>query len=406
MTPFASVRGRVLDPDGKPAAGITVRLVGPDKVTNENGEFVFKSVAPSCCLTLAAMPKPQPPGKDSIRIVTTYYPSVVDSAQAAKIAVGTADLTFDIRRQTARARAIRGVVIGMDGKPAPNSRIIITKNESGPAAFIRGLPRHLPSKVEAAAPVTTENGAFVFPSVPEGEWMLRANQAGGSGVTRVTVSARDGEGSDIQDVEIHLVRAFFADVTADWGDAPPPPPQPQTVLILASLIPLDSQLNWEGFRPPDQNPSHSQRVPLATGRYLIVEGRGMPGFYAAAAMLNGRDVLGQVVELSGPVALKMIYKTNGGSVRGTVEKGAGATVIVVADATPHAQLGYSGKCDANGAFTIPDLPPGDYTAAALSVSDPGDTLRPEFASALERDGKRVKVEDGSIAQADLRLSLP
>jgi len=46
-----------------------------------------------------------------------------------------------------------------------------------------------------------------------------------------------------------------------------------------------------------------------------------PGHYLAAAMLGNRDVLGQVVELSGPTSLKMIYKSGGGSVRGTVENG-------------------------------------------------------------------------------------
>jgi hypothetical protein len=90
-------------------------------------------------------------------------------------------------------------------------------------------------------------------------------------------------------------------------------------------------------------------------------------------------------------------------VRGTVENGADALVALLADATATARLGYSGRCDANGAFFIRDLPPGEYTA--IAVQGPlGDPLRPEFASLLVTNGKRVKVEAGAAAQMDLRVS--
>src|SRR5580704_16108195 len=48
MTPMASVRGRVLDPEGKPAAGITVKFgpIAEDQVTDENGEYVFEEMPP------------------------------------------------------------------------------------------------------------------------------------------------------------------------------------------------------------------------------------------------------------------------------------------------------------------------------------------------------------------------
>ncbi len=67
--------------------------------------------------------------------------------------------------------------------------------------------------------------------------------------------------------------------------------------------------------------------------------------------------------------------------RGTVEKGADAVV-------------YAGRCDPTGAFSIPDLPPGEYTAVAVEGTLPfaADPLQPQFVSALTRDGKRVKVE--------------
>lgn len=140
------------------------------------------------------------------------------------------------------------------------------------------------------------------------------------------------------------------------------------------------------------------------GRYFVGPPNTLtPGFYAAAAMLENRDVLGQVVEISGPASVKMIFKTGGGSVRGTVEKGADATVVLMADATATGHIGYAGKCDANGAFLIPDLPPGEYTAVAVQGSV-GDPLRPEFVSLLASNGKRVRIEAKSAEQVDLRVS--
>jgi hypothetical protein len=423
MTPYASVRGRVFDPEGKPAGGIVVKLgFQTEKVTGENGEFVFESVPPGSWMTLSATPKAQAAAaKDGTWIVTTYYPSVVDSGQAVKIAVAGVDASYDIHLQTAPARAIRGVVIGADGKPGVGARLTITRTEPGMASFVRGQVDIFPSQVEAALPVETKpDGTFAFPPIVEGEWVVRAFllQRGevSSGAAKLTVSTRADSGGniqgagDIQNVEIRLTPPFDVEVTADWGDSPPP--ETPRGFALASLIPLDSQTDLQLARLPIDEPGKPQRFHLFPGRYFIGEGRTrgfapQPEFYAAAAMLGGSDVLGQVVELSGPASLKLIYKTGGGSVRGTVEKGSDAVVVLMADATLAARVGYAGRCDSNGTFSIPDLPPGEYTAVAVEGMLPfaADPLQPQFVSALARDGKRVKVEAGAAAQVELRVAV-
>jgi hypothetical protein len=107
------------------------------------------------------------------------------------------------------------------------------------------------------------------------------------------------------------------------------------------------------------------------------------------------------VDLEGPTSLKMIYKTGGGSVRGTVEKGAGAMVALMAEETPASRLGYGAKCDVNGGFVIPDVPPGEYTLVAFP--DPRLLTGPDFPSLLAANGKRVEVEAGGSAQVELKL---
>lgn len=425
MTPFASLRGRVFDPDGNPAPGVSVRLLpfGPAATTTDsNGEFMFKTVQPGNFFTLSAAPKPQPSGgavKDGTRIVTTYYPSVIDSAQAQKITVAGIDAVYDIRLRTAPARAIRGAVIGVDGKPATTATVVIEHAERSPVSLVRGIPSSLPQAVTAAQPVETANdGTFAFPPVMEGEWNVRAtilrfaerlhgNEIQ-SGSAKVSVSARGADTSEIRNVEIRLAQPFDLSVTADWGDAPHT--DPPTPFSLASVIPLDPQADPEPSRHPTREPGQPQQIHLSPGRYFIGEGRTIgfgaaPGFYAAAALLDGRDVLGQVVELSGPASLKMIYKSGGGSFHGMVEKGPNSMVLLMADPSLDAVTGFSARCDSSGAFSLPDLPPGSYTAVALAAGSRIDPLTPAFTAALARDGKRVKIETGTAAQVDLRLAL-
>lgn len=395
MSPYPSLRGRVLDPDGKPVEGITVKVTGaPDTITDKDGLFIFEVVRPGS-QQLWATPEPQAEAKNEERVVTTYYPSVVEKDQAQAIKVEDVDLFgYDIRLRTARARRIRGVVIGPDGSPEENSTVVISKRATqAPIIMLQGalFPPQDPSQAEHL--VANDDGSFEFPEVAEGDWLLRGIVAGHdpesnrefyrNGSVELKVGRRD-----IEDVEIRTNRSFPIDVSADWGDSPPA----KAPEMLVNLVPLDGQF-----------PS-SPREGFA-GRYLVGPVQAAPGFFAAAALLDNRDVLGQVVELSGPMSLKMIFKTGGGTVRGTVEKGANAFVLLMADATPAARIGFRARCDADGEFIFRDVPPGQYTVVALQRV--GNLGTPEkILSVLEASGKRVKMDAGETAQVDLRLAQP
>ncbi len=405
MTPNATMRGRVLDPQGKPAAGVSVKFGPPSvpvSVTDEKGEFVFEDVPPIGAFTLSATPNSQPDAKDEERIVTTYYPSVVDSTQAAPINVHGEDLFgYEIRLRTAPARRIRGAVIDVDGKPAPHAEVSVFKlapeTVSGRAGGVRNgsvFDVLSPKEVAAAEPVESgDDGTFAFPPVIEGDWRVRAvlGREGfnpRSGGADVIVSS-----SDIDNIEIRLTQPFEVQVTADWGDPPPATPPPTQV----TLSSLEGVPDLEESGPP-------QRFKISAGRHFVGPGSSPAGYYAAAAMLGNRDVLGQVVELSGPATLKIIYKTDGGSVRGTVEHGAGARVVLMADATAFGRLGFTARCDADGGFVIRDVPPGEYTVVAGQGFLFG--LGPEMGKQLETNGKRVHVDAQAATSVDLQLALP
>jgi len=139
------------------------------------------------------------------------------------------------------------------------------------------------------------------------------------------------------------------------------------------------------------------------GRYLFGPGPATPGYYVSAALLDGRDVLGQAVELSGPTTVKLVLKKDGGTLRGVVEKGGGSTVVLMADATTYARFGLTARCDPDGNFSISDVPPGSYTAVAFQ--DNWVLYQPDLLSRIDSaHGERVKIEAGGSETVALKVN--
>lgn len=389
MFPPVSLRGRVLDPEGKPAEGVVVKLVGasPETMTNEEGAFVIEDVPPGLWKVSATPVEAEL--KDEERVVTTYYPSAVEPSQAQSIRVEDAALSgYDIRLKTARVRTIRGVVVDAQGNPEQNATVVLFKRASV-AEAIAWDPKPPGEKHLLAG----DDGSFEFREVAEGDWLLRAIVPARDPETN-RPRYRDGlaelivERSDITDVKIRTREGFPLDITADWGDSPPAKPRQ----ALVNLVPLDGQYPVDGE--------------VFGGRYFIGPGfsfREPDGFYTAAAMLDNHDVLGQVVELSGPTSLRMIYKPGGSSVRGTVEgveNGAYMNVVLVADGPSAPMIAFGAQCDGDGRFNIPDVPPGEYVAIA-GIN--GGMSNSEILALLAASGKRVTVEAGGSLQVELKM---
>ncbi len=422
ITPLANLRGKVLDPDGDPAPGVVVALDRLDcdnctaidvSITNEDGEFAFEKLEPSGGLVLSASPKGTADPQSEQRVVTTYYPSVIDREQAEPIDSKGIDLTgYNIRLRTASAHRVRGVVLDTDGKPIAHAIVSIVKSQTAIPSMIRGIASIGSHDVPVAEPAETNgDGIFTFPSVREGDWMLRAvgGQPAQAGSAEVNV-----EKEDVENVELRVALQISIGMTWDWGDTPPALVEPAAAAVAFSggIMVIDTGPDGPAFLPLDTPRNYSLLEPAIdapefrgfAGKYLVGPGNRAPaGFYLAAVLLDNRYVLGQVAEIAAGDSLKMIYKKDGGSVRGTVEKGDDSTIVILmADPTPTARIGYSARCDSNGAFALRDLPPGDYTAVAVQGS-PRDQLGPNFLTTLAATGKRVRVESKASVQTDLRL---
>jgi hypothetical protein len=127
------------------------------------------------------------------------------------------------------------------------------------------------------------------------------------------------------------------------------------------------------------------------------------GYYVASATLGGRDVLGQIIDLQpGSPPLKVAFNKATGRVRGVVENGEGAVVLVWLQKPDDFVTVDQVPCGANGSFDVSGLLSGDYYAAGF------DHVPILYDSAVLQNlvgvATSVRVDDGATAAVQLRVN--
>ncbi len=419
MDPWTTLHGHVVDADGKPAAKVHVQL-GPmrdnETLTDESGAFAFQKLKPGS-YTLWAKPDPKGQIQEGVRVeaVPTYFPSTVDSSQTERVVIrGGVDLPdYEIRLRTSPVYHVRGLVLNDLGKPAPHAAVkLLRPAGQGTQAYGRlmigsaAASQYMIVGPAGARPeievVSGEDGKFEFPSVPPGDWRVEAgadpvhdtvqdDYVVSTGGTSAIVTAHD-----IEDLEIKLAAPFELKFTYDWEDAPQPQDFQET--LRPALIPLDGQ-SQPGLL--DAN----ARFLVLPGRYRIVPPLFMQRYYVTSVLLGGREVLGQEVDLApGSPALRVVYKTGLGSVRGTVEKGEGATVVLVAQSPNGLSFIRTSKCGLGGAFDMDGVTPGDYAVVAFDRVETQPMESAGFIGSVRPSSVSVHVEEGAAASVELHLT--
>ena len=170
LMPRATLRGRLLDADGKPMPGIQVQLLrlrypgSYQSTTNEKGEFTFANVRPTAYVVAAdprlgaAGPKPSRGKERELHWMRTYYPGVMRRTEAAPIVIpaGSDIAGYEFRVQSAPGFRVAGKVVDEDGKPVVDAQVRLRSAEE-----------------DFDWPVTNKtgkDGAFEFDGVPAGSW--------------------------------------------------------------------------------------------------------------------------------------------------------------------------------------------------------------------------------------------
>jgi protocatechuate 3,4-dioxygenase beta subunit len=413
---MGSLRGRVLGPDGQPAPKVTVELGFESADTDAEGRFELKDLRPGAYF-LKAGPKAEPARTGAAQIVPTWYPSTTNMAEAEQIVVRPgADLAgYEIRLRTSNVYHVRGLVLDELGKPLPNAtvRLLAARTEMHLLAgrSIMGGPNvesymNLPGKTQEASVVSRQDGTFEFVAVRPGEWNLSAQSDTrrdsnnnemyllASGWVAMPVSD-----NDIDNIELRLQPSFSLEVTADWGGQQAPANGRPSLMVM----PAEDGLLAMGGRPaPGGGIVFAHMQP---GRYRIMPTPGAPsGFYAAAIMIGGQNVLGQEVELSGATpAITVVYRPNPGRVRGTVEQGEGATVLLWPDDAEVPPVVRSTQAGAHGEFEFAGVAPGSYSLVAFDHIPAGGGPAGFLRSAIA-GGARVSLQEGGSESVEVTVT--
>jgi hypothetical protein len=419
MSAMATLRGRVLNPEGKPAPKITVELspfVTED--TDAEGRFEFQDIRPGTYMLRAYVDGEanKEHAKGEPQIVPTWYPSTANQAEAERIVVrGGADLAgYEIRLKTASVYSVRGVVLDEMGKPVANADVILLGPPGDPVLFTGRIMLGNASSqyfLNLSGPgattnrvLTREDGAFQLPGVRAGAWSLLARSQAhhdshnntyfdSSRIVPAPVSDHD-----VENVELRFEPSFSLTVKSDWGDQPPAG-NPHPGVMLSSV---DGPGILMQGHPDADGMVYAHILP---GRYRILPTPGAAlGYYASAIMLGGQDVLHQDAELTAATpTITVVYKRNPGSIRGTVDQGEGSMVVLWPQGPSIPPFVRAVQAGAHGSFEFTNVEPGDYSLVAFDQI-PASGGSPSFVQGAVAAGARVSLQEGGSESVQLTVT--
>jgi hypothetical protein len=396
LTPRSRLSGRVLDGNDRPVAGADVWLnqggggISEGTTSDAEGGYSF-DVRPGGYFLSARPPlnlTPAPVSDQHYAWVKTWFPGVTDSKAAQKVLMrpGAELMGQDVHLLAEKAYAIRGQIRDSNGDPAPQLAITLTRSDD--------------SQPLKRTTMSAKDGSFEFGDVYDGDWRISSESAAGSqssGAIQIT-------GQDVEDVEIRLRAPFTVPVEfmLETSDS--------TTKITGGGVLLAPEPG--GPSPASQTDKNGDASigQVYPGRYLV---KALPfggrGYYLARITYGDRDILGQMVEMdSGSVPVKLFYRSEGGTIRGTVEDCGNATIAIAPEdpALQRADMASTpiAHCTSDNRFEIHNLRPGSYYAFALEQFEMN---RAEFVSSLPammNQAVTVEVKASETATVDLKVS--
>lgn len=425
LRPLGLVTGRVIDADGDPVVGARLVLLRQTKrhgriiwtaaqgnaTSDDRGEFrMFNVPVGKYVLGCAA-------GGPSRGLVVkvgrtgpvpVFFPEALDpdSAQMLDIKAGTRLEGLTIKTRTTPLYMVQGRVTGIAGEQGMGVHVTVQQASWGP-----------PMGVVQGSAVMREGGEFLLGPLPPGAYTLLARQgrlgtpADGpnrgpehlTGTTTVTVADRDVEGVTVQLGPGILIEG----AVVVEGEKPA---AVKNLYILAQSSDEIGFAQGSEVKPDGSFQFYVERP----GKYYFQPLAQWGERYLASIRIGGEEMIGKEVDLTygSPGPVRVVYRTDGGRVEGSVkagdEAGFGRTVAAVLWPVeerfrPHPYLATAPVSSA-GAFSFKNVAPGEYLVfAAPSAGRRVWNDVSELPKEVSEQAARVKVLAGSSSTVEIPL---
>lgn len=318
----------------------------------------------------------------TVTLAPVFYPGTADAARAAPVTVGRGEERggVDFQIQYVPTAIVSGVVSAGSTGPMP-AVILVRTDESVPFETFRT------TRIEA-------DGRFTFNGVAPGKYTVMARSSGPSGLSAATEIAVDGE--DVTGVGLMMQPGLtFSGRMAFEGSRPPPPdlaklriPLPAVTRTGANAIPLPAVQLETGGRF-----TMSGIVPGVYRFGNTMQGLRAPigGWWLRSVSVGGRELLDGPLDLRQSATDTIVtFSDRATELAGTITGTPGSPpsdYVVIAFGVDKASWFTNSRRvagvrpDAEGRYTIRNLPPGEYFVV---VSDDVEQNEWFDATALQR----------------------
>jgi hypothetical protein len=130
-----------------------------------------------------------------------------------------------------------------------------------------------------------------------------------------------------------------------------------------------------------------------------------PGEYIESIKVGEIEAYGRPIDIwDGSLPIRITYKRGAPVVRGTVETGPGAKVVILdADESLVSEPYRAVEAGRGGAFEFPSLRPGNYYVFALDRNDPA-VGSPAFRRPIVPRAEKIHLEKGASVILNLKIT--